>query len=158
MTTITKSEVKEIIWPGKTYLTIRIRRQFDTLSDFFKDSYAAIYGTIYKNGLQASEPPCAIYYSVNETEKEVDLAAAIPVQGPFAEIKGFEKVEIPSSKALTITHHGSYESMGADYTLMEKYMAEHGLKKKWMIEEYLSDPAVEKDPANLKTNIYFILE
>ncbi len=158
METAVKNKVKEIAWPGKTFITIRGTLPFDKLTTFFSKNYGAIYGAINKIGLQANEPPCAIYYSVDEAKKVTDLAAAVPVSAVVPEIQGFTKVGIPAAKALTITHYGSYDSMASSYALLEKYMAEHGLKRKWMIEEYLSDPVAEKDPSTFKTNIYFLLE
>lgn len=157
METALKSEVKEINWPEKIFITTRATLPFEQLSSFFTEKYGSIYSAIYKMGLQANEPPCAIYYSVDEIKKETDLAAAVPVTGPVPELVGFEKVVIPASKALTITHYGPFESMTETYSLLQKYLDQHGLKTKWMIEQYLSDPAVEKDPANWKTNIYFVL-
>lgn len=158
MQTTIQNEVKEIQWPGKTFVIARATIAFDKLTDFFGEKYGAIYGAIYQMGLQATEPPCAIYYSINETTMETDLAAAVPLSGDAPAIPGFDKLTIPVGKAVTTTHYGSYDSMAVTYTLLEKYMTEHGLKRKWIVEEYLSDPAIEKDPANWKTNIYFILE
>lgn len=158
METTIKNEVKEIAWPTKTFITVRATLPFDKLTAFFSANYAAIYQAIGKLNIQPVEPPYAIYYSVDEAKKVTDLAAAIPVQGLAGEIEGFEKLVIPASKAITITHYGSYDSMSASYNLLEKYIAEHGLKRKMILEEYLSDPAVEKDPASWKTNIYYIIE
>lgn len=158
MQTTAKNQVTETNWPGKTFLTIRDTMLFDKLSTFFGEKYGAIYTAVYKMGLQATEPPCAIYYSVDEDKKETDLAAAVPVSGVVPDVQGVETVTIPAAKALILTHYGSYDNMTATYTLLEKYLAEHQLKRKWIVEEYLSDPAVEKDPANWKTNIHFILE
>lgn len=158
MKTMIKSEVKEISWPQKTFLTIRTRLPFDKLADFFKESYGKLYSTIALKGISSNEPPCAIYYTIDEVQKQTEFAAAVPVSGSIDEIKDFEKVVIPTSKVITIRHHGSYDNMTSSYALLEKYMTEHGLKRKWIIEEYLSDPAVEKDPANWETNIYYVVE
>jgi len=151
-----KNEVKEINWPGKTYITSRATLPFDQLSAFFEEKYGAIYGALYGKGVQVNEPPCAIYYAVDEDKKVTDLAAAVPVPATTPDLPGFMKVVIPPSKAVTISHYGSFDGMAATYALLEKYITEHGFTRKWIIEEYLSDPAVEKDPANWKTNIYFI--
>lgn len=158
METTTKNEIREIRWPGKTFVTVRTTLPFDKLTAFFSANYAAIYQAIAKLHVQSVEPPCAIYYSVDEAKKVTDLAAAIPVHGLAGEIEGFEKLVVPASKAVTVTHYGSYDSMSASYNQLEKYITEHGLKRKLILEEYLSDPAVEKDPANWKTNIYYIVE
>lgn len=158
METTTKYEVKEILWPGKTFITKRAEISFDKLPGFFTESYGAIYEALKKTGVETDEPPCAIYYSVDEAKKETDLAAAVPVHKPVNEIEGFQKLTIPKSKALLVTYYGSYENMGYVYATLEKYVASHKLQKEWMLEEYFSDPAVEKDPAKWKTNIYFIVK
>lgn len=158
METITKYEVKEITFPERTFVTKRAKLSFDKLPDFFTENYRAIEKAVTEMGVQTNEPPCAIYYSVDEAKKETDLAAAIPVKNLTKEIKGFEKVVIPKSKALIVTHYGSYETMEPAYTALEKYLVEHKLKKEWMIEEYFTDPMVEKDPAKWKTNIYFVVK
>jgi len=151
----TKYEIKEMSWPEKTFVTKRAKISFDKIPAFFSKTYGEIYGALKKIGAQATEPPCAIYYSVNEVRKETDLAAAIPIQGLEKELEGFEKVIIPKSKVLALTYYGSYENMGTAYAALEKYLLEHRLKKAWTVEEYLSDPSVEKDPGKWKTNIYF---
>lgn len=158
MQTTIRNEVKEIEWPGKTFVTARATIAFNDLTTFFGEKYGAIYGALYKTGLEVTGPPCAIYYSIDETTMETDLAAAVPVSGGVPDIAGFDKVTIPTGKAVYTIHYGPYDSMTATYQLLEKYMAEHDLKRKWIVEEYLSDPAVETDSTNWKTNIYFILE
>ena len=158
METITKYEVKEITWTEKTFITKRAKISLDKLSAFFDENYGAIYKAINKSGAKTNEPPCAIYYSVDEVKNEMDLAAAIPVTGLEKEIEGFEKITIPKSKALIITYYGSYENMKAAYSELDKYVSDHKLKKEWMIEEYLTDPSTEKDPAKWKTNIYFVVK
>lgn len=154
---LTSHEAKEIAWPARTYVTRRGTISFDKLSEFFTESYAAIYSAINQHDIQVTEPPVAIYYSIDEVEKKTQLAAAIPVPEHAPCIVGFEYVHIPASKAVTITHYGSYDSMSETYAILGKYMAEHKLQQRWMIEEYLSDPKIEKDPTNWKTNIYFVL-
>jgi effector-binding domain-containing protein len=158
METMAKYTVKEITWPEKVFFTKRARIAFDKLPAFFGQSYGEIYGTVQKLGIKATEPPCAIYYSIDEVKKETDLAAAVPVQGPVQDMKAFKKVIIPKSKVLATTHYGSYENMRPAYAELEKYLTTHGYKKELMIEEYLSDPAVEKDPGKWKTNIYFVVK
>lgn len=158
METIIKNDVKEIDWPETTFLTIRATLPFDKLTTFFSEKYTSLYNFIGKAGLTAKEPPCAIYYSVDEKNMKTDLAAAIPVTGTVQESGEIVKVVVPASKALAITHYGSYDSMGETYAVLQKHVKDHDLKTKWMIEQYLSDPEIEKDPKTWKTNIYFVLD
>jgi len=155
MNTTAKNEVKEIAWPGKTFIISRSIQQFNKLTAFFTEKYAALYSAIYMTGAKVSEPPCAIYYSIDEKKMETDLAAAVPVADNTPAIDGFTKEVIPACKALTITHYGPFTDMAGTYALLDKYMAEHKLTRTWAVEQYLSDPEVEKDPAKWKTNIYF---
>lgn len=157
MEPVIQNEVKEITWPEKTFLRIRSTLPFDKLSEFFGKSYGALYSALGRAGIPAGNPPCAIYYTVDETKKQTDLAAAVPFNGRMPDVTGFEKVSLPASKVLTITHYGSYDSMRKTYDQMEQYMKQHGQKAKLVIEEYLSDPEKEKDPARWMTNIYFVL-
>lgn len=158
METATKQAVREITWPEKTFIIKRSTMPFDKLSDFFKENYGAIYGALAGKGTQPTEMPCAFYYSIDEANKQTELAAAVPVSADTPGIAGFEKVTFPPSKLITTTHIGSYESMGVSYGAMEKYLAENTLRKGLVIEEYFSDPEVEKDATKWKTNIYFMVE
>lgn len=158
METIAKHEVKELNWPERTFITKRDTVSFDQLKDFFGKNYGAIYTEIQKAGFEANEPPCAIYYSVDEVKKVTDLAAAVPVKRSTPELKGFKKTTIPKSRVVSTTHIGSYESMMPAYEALEKYLKEHSLNRELVIEEYFSDPEVEKDPDKWKTNIYFLVK
>ena len=158
METTTKYDVAEIKWPEKTFIAKRARMSFDMLPVFFKESYGAIYGFLHDHGLHPTDMPCAIYYSIDEHKEESDLAAAVPVESGLPDMKEFEKIVIPSSKVVTTTHYGSYEAMHPAYRVLEKYLADHGLERKLIVEEYFSDPEKEVDPAKWKTNVYFVIK
>ena len=151
----TRHEIGEIKWPDKTFIIKRTRLSFDQLPDFFKRSYGELYSSLGKAGIQTNGMPCAFYYSIDEIKKETDFAVAVPVPDGTPDIPGFEKFILPSSNLVTTTHIGSYETMGPAYAALEGYVDGKHLKKGLMIEEYFSDPEVEKDPTTWKTNIYF---
>ena len=159
MGTAVKFEVKEIVWPRKNFVTKRAIVSFDKLSTFFAETYGAIYKAIKTAEKVGNEPPCAIYYSVDEMKKETDVAAAVPVRNNGNnEVAGFEEVTIPESKALQLTYYGSYENMRPAYEALDRYAADHKLQTQLMLEEYFSDPIVERDPSKWKTNIYFFVK
>jgi effector-binding domain-containing protein len=157
METLTEYKVHEIAWPGKTFITKRATINFDRLTDFFRKTYSEIYNGLENIGVLSTEPPCAIFYSIDEAKQETDLCAAIPVN-KVDEIDNFEKVIIPKSKALMVPYYGSYENMVFAYASLEKYVNEHYMQRKWIVEQYFSDPIAENDPSKWKTNIYFIVE
>ena len=150
--------IQEITRPEKTYVANRAIKAFDALPAFFSESYREIYTSLEKLGHQPSEPPCAIYFALDEAKEETDLAAAVPVPPKVADSMDFEKIAIPSSKVITTTHIGPYETMKAAYEALEHCMTEHGLKSSLMIEEYFSDPQAEKDASKWRTDIVFVVE
>ncbi|WP_276370702.1 GyrI-like domain-containing protein [Chryseolinea sp. H1M3-3] len=157
METIVNYDVKLTTWPEKTFVTKRGRIKFDELSTFFGEAYGALYAVIQKLGLTPDGMPYAIYYDIDEFSKETDVAAAVAVQGKVPEIKGFDKVVLPTSKVLSTTHYGAYENMASAYDALDKYVRQNSLKKEMVLEEYFSDPVQEKDSSKWKTNIHFVV-
>lgn len=157
MATIEKYHVREIRWPEKVFVTKRDKVSFDDLPTFFKETYGAIYNTIQKLKLTPGGMPCAFYYEIDEVGKVTDVAAAVPVQGVVPALNELMKVVLPPSRVITTTHYGSYESLAPAYAELDNFLKDNSLKKELIIEEYFSDPEVEKDPAKWKTNIYFIV-
>jgi effector-binding domain-containing protein len=152
MDTLTKYNVKEVTWPEKVFLTQRATVDIDRLTEFFGETYGAIYEAMERLGIQSYDPPCAIYYSIDEDNWETDLAAAIPVEGKIPPLD-FEKVIIPESKVLMVAYYGDYDSMAPAYQALEKYAATQTLKKMWMSEEYLWRPAAELEPRIWKADV-----
>lgn len=150
--------ISTLNWPERQFITKRTTVPFNKLSDFFKENYGAIYSFIGQAGLRSDGMPCAFYYKIDEVKNETDMAAAVAVQGNVPDAAALEKVVLPASKVITTTHIGSYDTMVPAYQAMDQYLAENGLKKELMIEEYLSDPMIDKDPAKWKTNIYFLVK
>jgi effector-binding domain-containing protein len=157
METAVKFEVRQVEWPGRTFLIRRDKVNFGELSQFFSKSYAKLYHALHRERAGSSGPPCAIYFSVDEKGQETDLAAAVPVPAIVRELGGFETLTIPKAKAILLSYFGPYEGLTAAYGALDSYLEEHGMVKTWTIEEYLSDPELEKDPRKWKTNIYYVL-
>lgn len=158
METKLKHVLKRVSWPAKQFAIHRETLPFDKLSDFFKKNYDAMYQEISRQGISSTQPPCAFYFRVDETRKEMDLAAAVPVDGVLKPSEAFDVFTLPASDLVTTTHYGSYENMGPAYQEMDEYLQANKLKKGLAIEEYLTDPLIEKDPAKWQTNIYFVIE
>lgn len=158
METTTAYEIKETTWTPRTFIIKKDKLPFDKLTQFFGEQYSAIYDAVNKTKALSIQQPYAFYYSVDEDKKTTELAAAVQVNDPTVKVPGFETITLPASKLIMTTHIGSFETMGPAYEEMKKYVKEKGLKTELMIEHYLSDPAVEKDPTKWETIIYFIVK
>lgn len=158
MEVLEKYKIKEINWPEKTFIAKRATVGFDKLTEFFTENYDAIYGELGKLGIEPKDAPYAIYHSIDEEKMVTELSAAVSVEGKLPEMKGFEVVKLPPSKIITTTYYGPYEKIAPAYTALEKYLAKHNLKRELMLEQYVSDPMVEKDSSKLRTEIYFVVK
>lgn len=156
MNTDTLNNIRQTTWHSKTFVLKRASMAVTELASFFAKSYGALYNTIYRHGMNPSSAPCGIFFSVSEDKSETDVAAAVPVKGSVPELPGFTIMEVPDSAAVSLLYTGPYDKIGESYQVLEHYMATNNLKATWMIEEYLTDPNIEKDPEKLKTVIYFL--
>lgn len=107
-----------------------------------------------RRGIALTGPPFALYHSWSETE--TDFEAGFPV-GPGAAGEGRVAAStLPGGRVVTGMHVGPYDTLHETYAAMTAWMQERGLKPaSRMWETYLSDPAVEKDPARWMTRMFW---
>lgn len=151
-------QVKEITWPERAYIIKKAVMPFDKLTGFFKEQYGLLYGALYQQGIRPPAVASAFYFSIDETKKETELAAALQLPDSTTEVKGFEKFILPAGKRIATTYYGNYEEMMPAYQDLENYLKENKLTRELYIEEYFSDPEKEKDPAKRRTDIYFAVK
>jgi effector-binding domain-containing protein len=157
MQTQEKYEVREIAWPEKTLLTKRVTTSFEKLPHFFREAYGQLFQALQTQSLGPVEPPYAIYYQVDGARNEIDVAAAVTIREKMKELRRFQKVTIPASRALQVSYTGPYDDMRTAYEALEQYVREHQLEILLMMEQYFSDPGIEKDPSKWRTEIFFLV-
>jgi effector-binding domain-containing protein len=150
--------VKEVTWPERAYIIKKAVIAFDKLPGFFKEQYGLLYGALQQQGIRLPSVASAFYFSIDEAKKETELAAAVQLPDTGTEVKGFEKFILPAGKRITTTYYGKYEEMMPAYQELENYLKEKGLTRELYIEEYFSDPEIEKDPAKMRTDIFFAVK
>lgn len=151
-------DVKELQWDVKTYYGIKtINIAFDKIGPFFGQSYGKIGEALSKAKVQPLMPPKALYFKYDENNKTCDVAAVIEVANG-SKVSGIEKFEFPPSKVLHIAYYGAYDkSVNAHYAI-DNYMKENKLIQSAVLEEYVTDPMMEKDTAKWLTNIYYFIK
>lgn len=158
MEKIASYQVKEIAWPERAYIIKKAVVPFDQLSTFFKEQYELLYGALKQQGIRPPAVATAFYFSIDEAKNQTEVAAAVQLPETNTEVKGFEKFILPPGKRITTTYYGKYEEMMPAYQELENYLKQKGLTKDVYFEEYYSDPEKEKDPAKLRTDIYFAIK
>jgi effector-binding domain-containing protein len=111
-----------------------------------------------KNGLLQTNPPIAIYHKYEGNIFDVEMGIPIDKIINFKD-KKIKFTSFKGCKALVAQYFGPYEKIGDAHEMMMTRVSELGLKINgacW--EEYVSDPATEKDPSKLLTKIYYPVE
>lgn len=129
---------------------------------FLAKNYGAIGQLFATNKLDFDGAPSGFYWPYDSISNgKFDMAAAVPfksklktppVLGPTV------TVEEMGGRALMIDYYGKYEGTSDAHNAIKSYMESHGLElMPPSIEEYLTDPMVEKDTAKWLTRvIYFV--
>lgn len=158
METKLEYSIKEIIKPHQTLVTKRSKLKFRKLSSFLMKTFVAIYTALYKKSIPDKGPAFAIYYTIDFENRITDVAAAVPVEDDSEVPAEFEKIFFPTSRAITTTYFGPYEDTAPAYAALDRYLQKEDLEKVLVIEEYITDPRLEKDRSKWQTNIYYILK
>jgi len=150
-------EIAEKDFPKMIYIGIKDSIGWDKIGEFYGKNLPAIFEAIGKQKLEPTAAPSGLYFKWDETNKSCIMAAAIAVKGDAnTKVKGYETYVIPSGKMLHIAYYGAYEKTAEAHYGMDEYILEKGLTQSTpIIEEYFTDPGVEKDTAKWLTNIYY---
>jgi effector-binding domain-containing protein len=101
-----------------------------------------------------------LYYMWDEKNQVTDVAAALPVaSGTKEDNSMMEIVQVPASKAVYVNYYGGYDKLKDAYAFIEEYIRKNDLKKKQpMIEQYITDPALERDSTKWLTKVIYLVE
>jgi len=151
-------EIKEVAWDEKTfYGTKRSKLEEGKLGTFFAENWPKMWLQLEKDKVKSPMSPCGIFYSWDEKNKSTEFVAAMCVPKGY-ELKGWEKYSLPATKVLSVPYYGAPEKSIDAHFAMDAYIKENKLSYTFVIEEYVTDPTLEKDTARWLTNIYYILK
>jgi effector-binding domain-containing protein len=154
MAQVLRYEIKAIPFPARTYAAIRKTLTMDRMPAFFAESIPALMRALGSGGIRPAGAPCGIYFTFDETTGVSDMAAGVPVNLTKA-MGNVGIIRLPAAKAYVIEYGGTFEGSILAYDAFDLYFARKNLKPKMpVVEEYLTDPAKETDPAKQVIRIY----
>lgn len=122
------------------------------LAGFFERAFREAADAAGASGVEIVGPPFGFYPEM-PTETVV-VEAGFPVSAAVHINGDAHRIVLPGGRAVQAVHVGPYDTMEESYDQLQSWMAEHGLHPAvGMWECYLSDPQVERDPANWQTRI-----
>ncbi len=147
--------------PGRIYAMIRNKVRFDVMNDsgYMEKTIGQLMTKLAEHKLTMTGTIYAIGYLYDEKNQVMDVGVAVPVASiPAGNMDGFQVVNIPARGAFGTDYYGEYKGTEKAHTALSRYMEQNNIKGDgtW-IEEYLTDPGTEKNPANWLTRIYYPL-
>lgn len=151
--------VKEVNWEPHTYVANRSVVEIRNIAQVFQEKMPKTFIYVKKNKFEVMEPVAALFYTWDTVAGKSDLAMAVQVKDASKASGEFSAVTLGKSKALLVDFYGPYDKTGQAHDAIKKYAADKGLKIKYpAIEEYVTDPGVEKDPNKVLTKVYYLVE
>lgn len=147
--------IKETMLEERKYIMSRSEVAVADIQKFYTQNLGAIFKKVQDEGLTMNGMPCGLFYKYDALEGQADMAAAIPVS-TTKDIQGLNSVTLPKQQALQVEYYGDYANLQNAHRAMASYMRDRNLlSNPPMIEEYVTDPIKEKDPAKWLTNITY---
>jgi effector-binding domain-containing protein len=147
--------------PGRIYAMIRNKVRFDVMNDsgYMGKTVGQLMAKLAEHKLTMTGTIYAIGYLYDEKNQVMDVGVAVPVASiPTGKMEGFQVINIPARGAFGTDYYGEYKGTEKAHMALSRYMEQNKIKGDgtWM-EEYLTDPGMEKNPANWLTRIYYPL-
>lgn len=151
---------KENTFPTTQFIAIRKQMSMDDFmrnsSKLYSQASSEIMTYAAANSIEIKGTLHGIYYTWDEKANKVDIAVAFPVAKAGAASGAISFPVVASCPAVSIDFYGPYEQTELGHAALEKYLAEsQKVFKGPAIEEYVTDPGVEKDPSKLLTRIWY---
>jgi len=159
----TKSETKYAVipmnFPATSYACIRQLVKWADISSFYSQHISILYSDSVNQKLMTGGP-AGLFFEWDEKNQQTDMAVAIPVRAGATFTGNIIRIEnIPASKAVYVSYYGAYNQSEAVYKSIDKYLADNKLAQKSpVIEQYITDPRMEKDTARWLTKIIVLVE
>ena len=153
--------IETIERPESVYVGKRNRKvKWNEMGAFYGSSFGAAGAAIAAAKLEMTGAPSGVFFEWNEKGRTADLLAGMPVKGTAdLKVPGLETVVVPAGKVLHIPYYGAYEKVGPAHEAMDAYIKQNDLTHYAnVIEEYVTDPMIEKDTTKWLTNIYYLVK
>jgi effector-binding domain-containing protein len=141
--------------PACKLLYIRRNIKVEEVNDATKAAYEELYRFTGMASIKVTGAPLAIYEQWDG--KQAEILWSLPVESLPETISGkILKMEKPETFTLLAVYKGGYAGMENFYEVFDAYIQSKGYTiTGGPIEEYVTDPEIEKDTSAWITNVYF---
>lgn len=132
---------------------VRGKARIPEIQAFVGHAFGAVAGVLERAGVGMAGMPFARYRIIDGDEFEVE--AGFPVRVPIAPEADVEPSELPAGPAAATWHLGPYETLGAAYEALTRWIEAEGATPAgppW--EVYYTDPSDQPDPSSWRTEVF----
>ncbi len=147
--------IDEIQLEDQPTLVMRNRLFIQEMPPWFSTAYGKVAGVIGATGAKMTGPPFASYVPVDGEPGRFDIEAGFAVDEAIPGEGEVVASTLPGGQVAHTWHTGPYEKLTNAYQELMAWIAERDMEpadKAWEI--YQSDPSVEPDPANWRTEVF----
>ncbi len=151
-------EVLVVDMPVKYYVGIRKTIDTTDLTDFYMANFPKTMLAVEKSGGTIDGHPSGLFWNWG-TDGQTDVAAAMPTSKEMKYGDSLTVFKIGGDTARVINYYGAHTGMAEAHAAMEDYMQKKNMTSSLpVMEEYVTDPSLEKDTAKWLTKvIYFMI-
>lgn len=148
-------KINEKTLPEKHYILSRQEVAIKNVQQFYATNLGSLFGKAQRSEVEMDGRPCGMFFKLDNAAKKADMAAAIPIKEALA-IQGAQSLSLPESQVLQVNYYGDYKGLHKAHAAIETYMTDYGiLHNPPYIEEYMTDPGEEPDPAKWLTKLTY---
>lgn len=151
--TVTRSDLRTV-----TLAAVRATVPLSELPAFYDSAYQKVGEAAHAEGWVLAGPAVGWFHAMSS--ESVDLSAGFPVRAvaPGSASGDVGVVELPGGPALTLTHTGGYDGLPGAWERLEQERAAAGMQARGdFLEEYLTEPTSDGDPAANVTRLVLLL-
>jgi len=148
-------KINDIRLPEKHFVYTRQEVNEDRIQQFYASNLGALFAKVQSAKVEMDGMPCGLFYNFNDRNGTIDMAAAIPTKESLI-IPDASSVSLPAKRALQVDYFGDYHNTELAHEAIEAYMKDKGIfNDSPVIEEYITDPTVVKDPEKWLTKVTY---
>lgn len=153
-------EVRVEELPDRYFVGVRQMVKMEEIQSFYAENLGKVMQALTSKGVEPAGMPCGLYFSWDEATGQTDMAAAIPVAGEVnLDGMDFAAIRLPAGQSLLVNYYGDYHRIEDAHLAIDQYVLANNLKTGVpIVEEYVTDPGQEPDPAKWLTRVFYPLE
>lgn len=152
-----KMEIKDV--RERHFIGNRDIIKMSEVSNFYAANLGSLFTKVTAAGLEMDGMPSGVFYKWDQQNGTTDMLAGIPIKDAV-DMAGSTLVSIPAKKAVVVDYYGNMANTIVAHEAIDEYLRDQGIQyDPPIVEEYLTDPAKEKDMSKWLTRItYYFTE